>query len=140
MKRSVGPGHKIPLDELFEQYGTKHDLKEGEPFVEWLRSVKLRDTVTWEVVYESDTKKDEQEEKDTKQRQAAEMVVPLVKKGMEVADVVNMSVRNARADLKKITDIKILKYALAEANQMANKDTLVRMLRRRIQELEITRR
>jgi site-specific recombinase XerC len=140
MKRSVGPGHKIPLDELFEQYGEKHDLKEGEPFVEWLRSVKLRDTAVWEVVYDSGTKKDEQEEKDTKQRQADEMVVPLVKKGTEVADIVNMSVRTARADLKKITDIKILKYALTEANQMANKDTLVRMLRKRIQELEITRR
>lgn len=140
MKRSIGPGHKIPLDELFEQYGTKHDLKEGGPFVEWLRNIKLRDTTTWEIVYDSGTKKDEQEEKATKQRQANEMVVPLVKKEKEVADIVNMSVRTARADLKKITDIKILKYALTEANQMANKDTLVRMLRRRIQELEITRR
>ena len=140
MKRSVGPGHKIPLDELFEQYGTKHDLKEGEPFVEWLRSVKLRDTIVWEVVYESNTKKDEQVEKDIKQTQAKDMIVPLVKKEMEVADVVSMSVRTARTDLKKITDIKLLKYALGEANQMANKDTLVRMLRKRIMELEITRR
>ena len=140
MKRSVGPGHKIPLDELFEQYGTKHDLKEGEPFVEWLRSVKLRDTIVWEVVYESNTKKDEQVEKDIKQTQAKDMIVPLVKKEMEVADVVGMSVRTARTDLKKITDIKLLKYALGEANQMANKDTLVRMLRKRIMELEITRR
>lgn len=140
MKRSVGPGHKIPLDELFEQYGTKHDLKEGEPFVEWLRSVKLRDTTVWEVVYESDTEKNDQVEKDTKRAQAKDMIVPLVKKEMEVADVVGMSVRTARADLKKITDIKLLKYALGEANQMANKDTLVRMLRKRIQELEITRR
>jgi hypothetical protein len=59
---------------------------------------------------------------------------------MEVAEVVQMSVRTARTDLKKITDIKLLKYALQEANQLSNKDTLVRMLRKRIQELEITRR
>jgi len=140
MKRSIGPGHKIPLDELFEQYGTKHDLKEGEPFVEWLRSVKLRDTVAWEVVYSSGTKKDDEVEKDVKQSQANDMVVPLVKKETEVADIVGMSVRTARTGLKKITDIKLLKYALGEANQMANKDTLVRMLRKRIQEVEITRR
>ena len=59
---------------------------------------------------------------------------------MEVSEIVGMSVRKARTDLKKLTDIKLLKYALTEANQLANKDTLVRMLRRRISELEITRR
>jgi hypothetical protein len=120
MKRSVGPGHEIPLDELFEQYGSKHDLEEGGPFVEWLR--------------------DEQAEEIVKEKQKNDLVVPLVKKEMEVADVVGMSVRKARTDLKKLTDINLLKYALSEANQLANKDTLVRMLRRRIQELEITRR
>lgn len=139
MKRSVGPGHKIPLDELFEQYGPKHDLKEGEPFIEWLRNVKLRDSSTWEVVYEGAAKKEEKPAKPVKEERP-EFVTPHVKKNMEVADVVKMSVRTARADLKKITDIKLLKYALQEANQLANKDTLVRMLRRRIQELEITRR
>jgi phage terminase large subunit-like protein len=140
MKRSVGPGHQIPLDELFEQYGEKHDLKEGEPFVEWLRSVKLRDTDTWEIVYKDGVEKDEKSERTIKEKQASEMIVPHVKKGMEVAEVVQMSVRTARTDLKKITDIKLLKYALQEANQLSNKDTLVRMLRKRIQELEITRR
>lgn len=140
MKRSVGPGHKIPLDELFEQYGPKHDLKEGEPFIEWLRNVKLRDSSTWEVVYKEGIEKDEKAERTTKKKQANDMVVPHVKKEMEVSEIVQMSVRTARADLKKITDIKLLKYALQEANQLANKDTLVRMLRRRIQELEITRR
>jgi len=140
MKRSVGPGHKIPLDELFKQYGPKHDLKEGEPFVEWLRSVKLRDTETWEVVYKDGVEKDEKAERTIKERQASEMVVPHVKKETEVSEVVGMSVRTARVELKKITDIKLLKYALQEADQLANKDTLVRMLRKRVQELELTRR
>lgn len=140
MKRSIGPGHQIALDELFEQYGNKHDLKEGEPFVKWLRDIKLRDKDIWEIVFVDGVEKDEQVEVDTKKRQAAEMVVPLVKKEKEVSDVVQMSVRTARADLKKITDINLLKYALKEANQLANKDTLVRMLRRRVMELEITRR
>lgn len=140
MKRSVGPGHRIPLDELFEQYGEKHDLKEGEPFVEWLRDIKLKDRGVWEVIFEADTERDEQVEEDTKINQKNDLIVPLVKKEMEVADVVGMSVRKARDGLKKITDIKLLKYAFTEANQLSNKDTLCIMLRRRISELEITRR
>ena len=40
MKRAVGPGAKISLDDLYEQYGKKHGLAEGEEFVEWLKSVK----------------------------------------------------------------------------------------------------
>jgi hypothetical protein len=139
MKRSIGPGHKISLDELYEQYGEKHGLEEGTPFVEWLRSIKLTDNSVWEIVYEDNTKNLEVD-KATKERQMAEMVVPMVKKELEVADIVNMSVRTARVDLKKITDIKLLKYALTEANQLQHKDSLVRMLRKRIKDLEITRR
>ena len=140
MKRSVGPGHQIPLDELFEQYGEKHDLKEGEPFVGWLRDIKLKDRSAWEVVFIDDTKKDEQIEEVVKAKQKNDLVVPLVKKEMEVADIVGMSVRKARDGLKKITNVNLLKYAFKEANQLANKDTLCIMLRRRISELEITRR
>ena len=148
MKRSVGPHHEIPLDELFEQYGAKHDLKEGEPFVEWLRGIKLKDRSVWEVVFVDGTEKEDKVkevvekvvEKVVKKKQENDLVVPLVKKDTEVADVVGMSVRKARTDLKKLTDINLLKYALREANQLANKDTLVRMLRKRISELEITRR
>lgn len=140
MKRTIGPGHQIPLDELFEQYGEKHDLKEGEPFVGWLRDIKLKDKSVWEVIFTDGVEKDVQKEDTIKKRQKNDLVVPLVKKDIEVSDVVNMSVRRAREDLKKITNINLLKYALGEANQLANKDTLVRMLRKRISELEITRR
>ncbi len=140
MKRSVGPGQQIPLDELFEQYGSKHGLQEGEPFVEWLRTVKLKDRGTWEVVFVDGTEKEAQVEEVVEEKQKHDLVVPLVKKEMEVSDIVGMSVRKAREGLKKITNIKLLKYALNEANQLANKDTLVIMIRKRVQELEITRR
>lgn len=140
MKRSVGPGQEIPLDELFEQYGSKHDLEEGGPFVEWVRTVKLKDKSTWEVVFTDGTEKEDTQEEVAEEKQKNDLVVPLVKKEMEVSDIVGMSVRKARTDLKKITDIKLLKYALNEANQLANKDTLVIMIRKRVQELEITRR
>lgn len=151
MKRAVGPGHKIQLDELFEQYGEKHDLEEGQPFVDWLRQIKLRDSAVWEVVYGDST-----DDVVAEVAEVAEVVAkpsgkvvndpnnvltsPIIKKDMEVSDITSMSVRKARSDLKKITDIKLLKYAFTEVNQLANKDTLCRMLRKRISELEITRR
>lgn len=143
MKRSVGPGQQIPLDELFEQYGNKHDLEEGEPFVDWLRSIKLKDKGVWEVIFVDGTIINDLEEKVpeiAEEEQKHDLVVPLVKKEMEVSDIVGMSVRKAQSDLKKITDIKLLKYAFKEANQLAKKDTLCIMLRKRITELEITRR
>jgi len=52
MKRSIGPNAKVPLDELYEQYGTKHNLKKGKEFVEWLRTVKLKDESKWMVIFD----------------------------------------------------------------------------------------
>ena len=34
MKRSVRPGGEIPLKELFEQYGKKHNITPNEDFIE----------------------------------------------------------------------------------------------------------
>jgi len=142
MKRSVGPGHKIALDDLYEQYGAKHELSEGVEFVDWLRQIKLSDHGTWGVVYNDGTSPVEEvkEVEVKKDEKAEEFVHPIMKKDMEVSDITGMSVREARDALKKITDLKLLTYALSEANQMANKDTLCLMLRKRIQVLELTRR
>ena len=103
MKRSIGPGHKIPLDELFEQYGEKHDLEEGQLFVEWLRDVKLRDTTVWEVKYTDGAKKEEPQPEEVEKVKEVEkakevkkdetVVVPFVKKDLEVSDIDGMSVR-----------------------------------------------
>lgn len=41
-KRAVGPGASVPLSELYEQYGSKHNLPE-DGFEEWLRKVKIQD-------------------------------------------------------------------------------------------------
>jgi len=171
MKRSVGPGQQIPLDELFEQYGKKYEIQPGKPFVDWLCNVKLRDLSIWEVSYEESQNQTPEVEQVVKQvsEQVAEETVkkevkpvkkerrsrqkdiqkemdipsqvrPFTKKDMTVKDVVTMSVREARTELKKITDINMLKYALHEARQLAGKDSLAILLRRRVQELEITRR
>lgn len=139
MKRSVGPGQKVPLDELYDQYGKKHGLSKGEEFVEWLRSVKLRDANKWTVVLENGNKPapvDEVNEnkKDVKTITTADEISP---KKMRVEDVAALSVRKAREVLPQISDIKLLKYAEKEANQMANKDSLRRLIMKRISELEV---
>ena len=55
---------------------------------------------------------------------------------MTVEDVVELSVRPAREILPKISDIKLLKYALQEAYPRGGKESLCRLLHKRIKELE----
>jgi len=143
LKRSIGPGAKVPLDELYEQYGKKHDLPANEEFVDWLRNIKLRDSNIWEIVFEDgDRTKDVPiGNVDVKAiKEGDDLTSPFVKKELDVKDIVYMPVRKARQELSKITDIKLLKYAYREANQLAHKETLCKLLRKRIQELELTRR
>ena len=147
MKRSIGPGHKIALDELYEQYGEKHSLEPGEPFIDWLKNVKLRDRNTWDIVIEKEVIPEEVEEtkaeSDAKNKNAeksASYQTPFVRKEIEIDDIINMTVRNARVELKKITNLRTLRIAYEQARQLSHKDTLCQYLRRRIQELELTRR
>ena len=133
MKRAIGPGAIVPLDELYEQYGKKHNLKKGKEFVEWLKTIKLTDTTRWKVVVEGD-------KKEVTQAAAAVPTLDKTPKQLGVEDIVELSVRKARESLPKIMDIKLLKYALDEANPRANKDSLCRLLRKRIQELQISNR
>ena len=141
MKREIGPGKIVGLDDLYEQYGKKHDLKKGKPFVEWLKEIKLKDTNVWQVVYNiTEDKTVDKDDKPDKFDAASELVVPYVKKEGTVDEITNLSVREAREELPKMTDLKLLKYALQTANQLANKDTLCRMIRKRVNELELTKR
>jgi len=141
LKRSIGPRAKVSLDELYEQYGKKHDLPENEEFVNWLRNVKLRDFDVWEIVFEDEIGESAQSNGSNEiDADNSDLTVPFVKKDLEIEDIVSMPVRKARQELTKITDIKLLKYAYREANQLAHKETLCKLLRKRIQELELTRR
>lgn len=157
MKRAVGPGQQIPLEELYEQYGKKHGLAEGEEFVGWLREVKLKDTNKWRIVVEKEEEQPAKEKTDDTTENTepepreeepsvnvvrtpkAGNVTPLVSKNMEVEDVVQLSVRKARELVPHIRDLNLLKYALQEANQRANKDSLCQILRKRIKEIQIAR-
>jgi alkylated DNA nucleotide flippase Atl1 len=129
MKREIGPGKIVSLDDIYEQYGEKHGLEKGKPFVEWLKQIKLKDTNIWQVVYNKDGGKVKKEPKKLEEKHsvAEELVVPHVKEEQTVDGIANLSVRVAREEIPKMTDLKLLKYALQTANQLANKDTLCRI-------------
>ena len=136
MKRAVPPGGKIPISELYDQYGKKHDLAKGAEFVGWLESVKLKDSDRWGVVLGDEAIAEEKIEIEEKRVD----ITTLKPKDMDISDVVSLSVRQAREIIPRTTDIKLLKYALSEAKPRAGKDSLCRILMKRIKELEIQRR
>ena len=156
MKRSVGPGATIPLDELYEQYGSRHNIKKGKEFIQWLQEVKLRDRNKWRIFTEEDKpyaevssgKEKPAEQKVTVQgsnvvktdKSRGENVSSIVPKELTVDDIVLLSVRKAREVIPKIQDIQLLKYAESVANQRAGKDSLRRILMKRISELAISNR
>lgn len=148
MKRSIGPGKEVSLDELYEQYGIKHDLQPGEEFIQWLRNVKLKDKNIWKIIVEDEKTKEAKTESElaeaeitkAKSRQKHnDNVAPLTPTKMQVSDVVELSVRRGREVLPHITDLNLLKYALKEANQLSGKDSLCRIIRKRIRDLQIAR-
>lgn len=164
MKRAVGPGAQISLEELYEQYGKKYNLKPGDEFIYWLKEVKLRDNEKWQILDENgnpyvfslnkekdfhvdlqvqeskDQVESVSEDKSSVNKSRGDNVTPIVSKELSIDEIVTWSVRKAREVLPKITDIILLKYALNQANTMSGKDSLCRLLRKRIQELEISSR
>lgn len=146
LKRHFLSGSRASLDELYLQYGEKHKLKEGEEFVKWLREVKLKDDTIWQINFEPDGPKEENkvtvkakitETSDKKiNLPKGDMKAPQIKGEFTYEDVADFSVRKAREEVPKLKDVKLLKYALNVANQRPNKETLCRILRKRIEELQ----
>lgn len=149
MKRSVGPGAKIPLDDLYEQYGKRHNLKKGKEFTQWLTEVKLRDKNKWQIFADNnmpygETTLDKELEKKTvvveTDKSRGENVAPPVVADMEIEDIVGLSVRKAREIIPTIHDMQLLKYAENIARQRTGKDSLRVILLKRIQELSVSNR
>jgi len=136
MKRAVAPGGKIPLDELYDQYGKKHELSKGDEFISWLRAVKLRDEEKWQIVLG----KDEVLTEDTTLKEVKIDIDKIKPKDLSIENVISLSVRKAREIIPKVTDVKLLKYSLSEARPRPGKDSLCRILKKRITELETQRR
>jgi len=135
-KRSVRPGGKVPLDELYETYGKKYGLSPNEEFISWLKDVKLKGLAdTWQVVLINDKPPE-----DLKEEVVVEKEKFIVKKELDVEAVVSLPVRKAREILPEIMDLSLLKYALQEARPRANKDSLCRLLEKRISEISVLSR
>lgn len=135
MKRYVAPHGLIPLEELYTQYGEKYGLPKDDSFVVWLQEVKLRDKDRWVIV---DDDKDEftaVNEEMRVEKEEAEEKLDKRPADLQVMELADLSVRKAREALPMIADARILKYALKEASQRPNKDSLCIMLRKRISEL-----
>jgi hypothetical protein len=131
MKREVRPNGKIKINDLYAQYGKKHNLKEGEEFINWLKLVKLKGG-EWDVITE-----DEEILNTTEDNYTNDNVVPIVPNSkLSVEEISLLTVRAAREIVPEITDLQVLKMALRDTSKMANKDNLCRMLRKRVQELE----
>jgi hypothetical protein len=141
-KRAVRPGGKIPLNELYESYGKKYNLKPNEDFINWLKEVKLRkDLESWEISLLDDTAPEAveaPEDDEFVEVSKSEKASSIVNK-LSVEEIVNLSVRKAREIVPNINDLKLLKYSLREAHPRANKDSLCRILEKRIKDLEIAR-
>ena len=138
MKRAVAPGGKIPLSELYDQYGKKHELAKGKEFISWLENVKLRDDDKWQVVRGKEAQATEVE--DTTLKEVNIDMTTINPKDMSIEEVVSLSVRKAREIIPKVTDLKLLKYSLSEARPRSGKDSLCRILKKRVTELETQRR
>jgi hypothetical protein len=159
-KRAVGPGQEITLDELYKQYGDKHNLKEGQEFVDWLKNVKIKNSDRWKIVCEdfnavkesstevevlSESPKNEEvtvakSEKKVRVTRKNEGVTPIVQKELTSHHIASMTPRQAKPVLPKINDLNMLKYALSEANPKAGSDELCRLIRKRVDELQMTAR
>ena len=139
-KMSVRPGGKISLQELYDMYGKQHNIEEKD-FVKWLKEVKLKGKLDqWQVVEEDSTYTTEIETptKSIDTEFETNNKGDVVARKMSIEDVINLPVRKAREVIPTIMDEKLLKYALQAAKTRPGKDSLCRILEKRLGELVVT--
>ena len=155
-KQGLGPNCSIKLDALYTIYGVKNGLKEGEDFVQWLRDIKLKNRPDCKLVYDP-SKTQGKKVVDSKESGVSEVqqevgetakasektsnnnpppVIKVKAKEDEVTAITGLTVHKAKAALARISNLQLLKTALQQARQMPNRDTLCRLLDKRILELE----
>ena len=164
-KRHIPPNGKIMLDDLYKVYGVKHGLEGGLEFAEWVRGIKLPDPSDWNVVFEGVNILHENKEsgrvtlegqiiqvsdepinlpKPSKQPRrpnaATRSSSPIarVKEPMTDEDILNMKIdRDLKKKIENIKDPKIIKYALNRARYMPGKALLIKVLKDRLNELNL---
>ena len=136
-KMSVRPGGTVPLADLYNLYGKRHNIEEKD-FVKWLKEVKLRGSVDDWIIVEETLSDIPKEVKNTSETSEDSLNVPINK--MTIHDVMGLSVRKAREIIPGIMDVKLLKFALRELKPLPNKESLCRIIDKRIMELNINPR
>jgi len=139
-KMSVRPGSKIPLQELYDMYGKKHRIEEQD-FVKWLKEVKLKGKLDdWQIVEEDSTYESLEPTKKVMAKPEYETNTKgdVVARKMSIEDIIDLPVRKAREVIPVIMDEKLLKYALQSARPKAGKESLCRIIEKRLSELRIT--
>jgi hypothetical protein len=158
LKRHILPGKSVELNVLYKEYGEKHGIEEGQPFVDWLRKIKLPNEEIWDIqmvedleeenkvtvtakitqiVDGADDQKEQKKEGLSNQDKVNSGGVQM-KKEWEVEEVVDLTVKQAREEIPKIKDRKILSYALTVARQRPNKETICRILEKRLNEVKVS--
>lgn len=133
-KMSVRPGGTIPLADLYNLYGKRYNIAEKD-FVTWLKDVKLKGSIDdWLIIEETltDTLKEIPNVSEEKEKS---LTVPINK--MTIHDLMDLPVRKAREVVPGIMDIKLLKFALRELKPLPNKESICRIIDKRIMELSI---
>jgi len=157
LKRHILPSKTIDLNILYKEYGEKHGIEKGQPFIDWLRNVKLPNEQIWEIKYEEDQTSSPLENKVTvvakitqvedgddvpglSNIEKVESAKPFIKREWEIEEIVELTVKKAREEIPKIRNKKLLLHTLNVAKQRPNKETICRILEKRIDELKISTR
>jgi len=138
-KMSIRPGGEVPLQELYDMYGKKHNIEEKD-FVTWLKNVKLKGKLDqWQIVeQDSDYVSEVVSPKSEDVKYETNTKGDVVARKMTIEDVIALPVRKARDIIPTIMDEKLLKYSLQAAKPKPGKESLCRILEKRIGELRLT--
>jgi len=135
-KMSVRPGGVIQLEDLYKLYGKKHNISE-DAFIDWLKNVKLKGNFDdWLIVEEEDLSDVTSVEVEaTPNSYEINNKGDIVLSKLSVKEVMDLPVRKAREVIPAIQDVKLLKFALRECSPLPGKESLCRILNKRILEL-----
>lgn len=143
-KNHLLPGDALDLKEVFSLYLLEGRQKDLTSFKEWLTPF-VSDTNVWEVVFDDESSERkaaaQSEGTTTKKREASEVFKDVVssprKKTYTVEDIVGFTVAEAKERLPKIRDRKLLRAAVSVASKRPKKETLCRLLYKRLDEIPV---
>jgi hypothetical protein len=129
-KRTVRPGEKVQLKDLYKTYKNKCDCEFNYEFIAWLKENKIPEEGGWDLEFETAF--------DNKVRVTGRVVcvddIPVkVQKGLTADDIANLKVKDApKVVLQTIDSIPKLRRALTKAKRKKGKNFLIKYLKERI--------